>query len=74
MVTNLGTFTDKTKYLKKYPDFTDVKSGLAECLRYPSNMLCRTRDNFVILHLKKLTYVFQSLTCVNYPCVVNATK
>ena len=32
------------------------------------------RDNFVILHLKKLTYVFRTLICVNYPCVVNATK
>ena len=58
----------------KNPDFTDVKSGLAECLRNPNMRQSGTYDNFVILHLKKLTYVFRALICVNYPCVVNATK
>ena len=37
MVTNIGTLTDKTKIFQiKNPDFTDVKSGLAECLRNPN--------------------------------------
>ena len=43
---------------------------LLSVFEVPTNIKTGTCDNFVILHLKKLTYVFRTLTCMNYIYVV----